>query len=210
MKNCSPEDCPCQAAGPLNRSRRALLKLGLLTAISSPFGVFTAAIAASKPEKMRPQPGDKLVFAFGDREGQIIQSEDIELDAKPVEAYPKFVADNAENSVVRDRSRLNMVLVMRLSPESLNEAMKQNVSDGLLAYSAVCTHTGCTVEGWDANKKQMICPCHGSLYDATNGANVVKGPAPKPLAMLPLRIEAGELTVAGKFSRKVGFQQQRY
>ena len=103
-----------------------------------------------------------------------------------------------------------MVLVMRLSTDSLNDAMKQNVSDGLVAYSAVCTHTGCTVEGWDADNKQMICPCHGSLYDATNSANVVKGPAPKPLAMLPLRLEAGHLTVAEKFSRKVGFQQQRY
>lgn len=210
MKNCSPDDCPCRVTRPLNHSRRALLKLSVFTAISFPFGSFSTAFATGKPEKMRPQPGDKLVFAFGDREGQLIQSDDIKQDARPIEAYPKLVAENAEDSVVRDRSRLNMVLVMRLSPESLSEAMKDNISDGLIAYSAVCTHTGCTVEGWDVEKRQMICPCHGSLYDATNQANVVKGPAPKPLAMLPLRLEAGVITVAGKFSRKVGFQQQRY
>lgn len=206
MENCSPEGCPCRAAKPLTRSRRALLKLGLLSAIGSPLGVF----AANKPEKIRPQPGDRLVFAFGDRQGQIIRSDDINLNARPVAAYPKLVAENAQHSIIRDRSRLNMVLVMRLSSASLSDSMVRNISDGLVAYSAVCTHTGCTVEGWDTNKKQLICPCHGSLYDAANGAAVVKGPAPKPLAMLPLRVEVGEITVAGKFSRKVGFQQQRY
>ncbi len=159
---------------------------------------------------MRPQPGDNLVFAFGDREGQVIQSDDIKLNAAPIEAYPKYIAENTADSILRDRSRLNMVLVMRLTPESLSATMADKTADGLVAYSAVCTHTGCTVEGWDAENKQMICPCHGSLYDATNGANVLKGPAPKPLAMLPLRIDAGAIMVAGSFSRKVGFQQQRY
>ena len=211
VKSCAPSlikqsDCPCGTDRPLNRGRRTLLKLGLLAATWSPVSV----MAARKPEKMRPQPGDNLVFAFGEREGQLILDDDIKMNAAPVEAYPKYVAETSSESIIRDRSRLNMVLVMRLLPESLNKAMNQYVTDGLVAYSAVCTHTGCTVEGWNADSKQMICPCHGSLYDATNGASVVKGPAPKPLAMLPLRLEAGEIIVAGKFSRKVGFQQQRY
>jgi len=93
-------------------------------------------------------------------------------------------------------------------PETLSESMITGAPEGLVAYSAVCTHTGCTVEGWDAEKKYMICPCHGSKYDAANGANVLTGPAPKPLAMLPLRIEAGKIVVAGKFSRKVGYKRQ--
>ncbi|RLA54340.1 MAG: hypothetical protein DRR42_02160 [Gammaproteobacteria bacterium] len=201
-KNCSPEDCPCRGGNSLNRRRRSLLKFALLAATFSPF----YALAARKPEKMRPQPGDQLVFAFGDQEGQLIQGADIKLDSAPVAAYPKDLAGN----IVRNRSRLNMVLVMRLSPESLNDTLKQNAADGLVAYSAICTHTGCIVEGWSEDKKQMICPCHGSTYDAANSANVVKGPAPKPLAILPLTVKTGSIEVAGKFSRKVGFQQQRY
>jgi Rieske Fe-S protein len=180
--------------------------MGILAAMWSPLDV----LAARKPEKMRPQPGDHLVFAFGDRAGQLIQSEDIKLGAAPVEAYPKLVAQIGSESVLRDRSRLNMVLVIRLLPERLSRATRENTAEGVVAYSAVCTHTGCTVEGWDADYKHLICPCHHSRYDATNSANVLSGPAPKPLAMLPLRIEAGKILVARKFTRKVGFKINKY
>jgi rieske iron-sulfur protein len=74
----------------------------------------------------------------------------------------------------------------------------------------VCTHTGCTVEGWDGETQELTCPCHGSKYAAANGAKVLLGPAPKPLAMLPLKIESGAIIVAGAFSRKVGFKVNKY
>ena len=198
--------CPCEPDNPADRGRRALIKLGLLSALWSPLDV----LAARKPEKMRPQPGDHLAFAFGDRAGQLITIDDIKLGAKPVEAYPKLVAENDVDSVLRNRSRLNMVLLMRLSPERLSGSTVEHAAEGLVAYSAVCTHTGCTVEGWDAEQKYMICPCHGSKYDAANSANVLSGPASKPLAMLPLRLESGKVMVARKFSRKVGFKTNNY
>lgn len=209
-KSCSTKtrateaSCPCAPHRPVNYGRRSIIKLGVLAALWSPLD----SLAARKPKKMRPQPGDHLVFAFGDRAGQPIESNDIKLDAKPVEAYPKFIAENDAESVLRNRSRLNMVLLMRLLPETISRSMITGAPEGLVAYSAVCTHTGCTVEGWDAEKKHMICPCHGSKYDAANRANVLLGPAPKPLAILPLRVESGKIIVAGKFSRKVGYKRQ--
>ncbi|HMC06448.1 MAG TPA: TQO small subunit DoxD [Solirubrobacterales bacterium] len=52
-------------------------------------------------------------------------------------------------------------------------------SDGsLTAFSAVCTHAGCTV-GYQSG--EIVCPCHGGVYSATTGA-VVSGPPPAPLA----------------------------
>lgn len=52
-------------------------------------------------------------------------------------------------------------------------------SDGTLsAFSAICTHAGCTV-GYQGG--QIICPCHGATYDARTGA-VTGGPAPTALA----------------------------
>ncbi len=187
---------------PVNRGRRSVLKLGLLAALSSPLSVF----AARKPEKMRPQPGDHLVFAYGERQGEVITVDNIVLNAKPIEAFPKHLASN----ITRDRSRLNALLVLRLDPETLPSAMDKYAVDGLVAYSAVCTHTGCTVEGWDASTQELTCPCHGSKYAAANGAKVLLGPAPKPLAMLPLNIDDGQLVVAGAFSRKVGFKVNKY
>jgi len=196
------EGCPCGKNMPTNQGRRTTLKLGLLAALWLPLSVF----AARKPEKMRPQTGDHLVFAYGEREGEIITPDDIALNAKPIEAFPKHLASN----VTRSRSRLNALLLVRLDPQSLSSTMDKYAVDGLVAYSAVCTHTGCTVEGWDAATQELTCPCHGSKYAATNGAKVLLGPAPKPLAMLPLKIKDGEITVAGAFSRKVGFNVNKY
>jgi len=189
---------------PTNQGRRTTLKLGLLAVLWSPLSVFAAR--KPKPEKMRPQTGDHLVFAYGEREGEIITPGDITLNAKPTEAFPKHLASN----VTRSRSRLNALLLVRLDPQSLSSVMDKYAADGLVAYSAVCTHTGCTVEGWDAATQELTCPCHGSKYAAANGAKVLLGPAPKPLAMLPLKIKGGEITVAGAFSRKVGFTVNKY
>ena len=48
----------------------------------------------------------------------------------------------------------------------------------LTAFSAVCTHAGCTV-GYEAG--QIVCPCHGGTYNGRTGA-VESGPPPSPLA----------------------------
>ena len=194
--------CPCRANRTTSQGRRSVLKLGLLTALWSPLSVF----AASKPAKIRPQPGDYLVFAYGERQGEVITSDDVALNAKPIEAFPKHLASD----VTRDRSRLNALLLVRLDAQSLPSSMDKYAADGLVAYSAVCTHTGCTVEGWNAATLELTCPCHGSKYAAANGAKVLLGPAPKPLAMLPLKIDSGAIIVAGAFSRKVGFKVNKY
>jgi Rieske Fe-S protein len=56
-------------------------------------------------------------------------------------------------------------------------------------FSAVCTHMGCTVSPVG---KQLHCPCHGSVYDATTG-KVITGPAPRPLPRIPVKVEHGEV-----------------
>lgn len=62
----------------------------------------------------------------------------------------------------------------------------------IVAFSAICTHQGCTV----APAGSMIrCPCHGSTYDLATGANT-GGPAPKPLAEVPVKVKRGEVVVA--------------
>lgn len=59
-----------------------------------------------------------------------------------------------------------------------------------VAYSAVCTHAGCTVAYRDA---QLACPCHGSVFDPANGAEVVSGPADAPLPEIPVEVRNGEV-----------------
>jgi Rieske Fe-S protein len=54
-----------------------------------------------------------------------------------------------------------------------------------VAFSAICTHMQCQVA---PAGKRLDCPCHGSQYDATNGA-VLRGPATRPLPAVPSRVE---------------------
>jgi thiosulfate dehydrogenase [quinone] large subunit len=61
------------------------------------------------------------------------------------------------------------------------------------AFSAVCTHAGCTV-GYDASSDEFICPCHGGRYSARTGA-VLGGPPPSPLSQIPARIVNHEIRV---------------
>ncbi len=51
-----------------------------------------------------------------------------------------------------------------------------------VAYNAVCPHMGCTV-GYSSASKIIICPCHGSEFEVSNG-DVIVGPAPHGLTKL--------------------------
>jgi Rieske Fe-S protein len=62
----------------------------------------------------------------------------------------------------------------------------------VVAFSAICTHQGCTVE---AAGKTFACPCHGSKYDAFTGA-VINGPAPAPLHPFAVAIKGDEVVPA--------------
>ncbi len=55
-----------------------------------------------------------------------------------------------------------------------------------IAFLATCTHLGCTVR-WRKQEGAFVCPCHGGRYDREG--RVTKGPPPKPLARLPVKIE---------------------
>ncbi len=186
----------------LRPTRRAVLEPAVALAVAAPLRGL--AQAGAKPEKLRPQPGDQLVFAFGPREGEQLLADDITIGEKPLVAWPK----SPDDAVVRDGSRLNRVMVMRLDPATLSEKTTEGAADGIVAYSSICTHTGCDVEGWNEETRRPVCPCHESEFEVSDSARVVTGPAPKPLAMLPLEIAAGELRVANKFTRRVGFQRQ--
>ena len=61
----------------------------------------------------------------------------------------------------------------------------------IVALSATCPHLGCGV-GWDG-KQGFVCPCHDSRF-AADGA-YVKGPSPRSLDPLPVKVEEGRVLV---------------
>jgi thiosulfate dehydrogenase [quinone] large subunit len=61
-------------------------------------------------------------------------------------------------------------------------------SGQFVAYSTICTHAGCQVQ-FDPSVKDLVCPCHGAVYDPSNNAQVLAGPAPYPLQSIPIQYD---------------------
>jgi Rieske Fe-S protein len=112
-----------------------------------------------------------------------------------------------QTAVVRDGSRLNQVLLVRLDPAALIEETRARAAEGIVAFSAVCTHAGCDISLWQAEVQRFKCACHDSEFDPKEGARVVGGPAPRRLPMLPVKMVEGVLMVAGGFTSHPGFRQ---
>jgi Rieske Fe-S protein len=108
---------------------------------------------------------------------------------------------------MRNSSRLNQMVLVRLEPEWLSEQTLARSAAGIVAYSGVCTHTGCDITDWNAEHHRFQCPCHESQFDPSDGARVVGGPAPSQLAAVPLKLVDGQVKVAGGFIGRVGFTQ---
>ena len=70
--------------------------------------------------------------------------------------------------------------------------VSQPTAGDVVAFSAICTHKGCTVA---PQGKILQCPCHGSTYDLATGDNT-GGPAPSPLAKVPVEVRKGEVVEA--------------
>ncbi len=71
-------------------------------------------------------------------------------------------------------------------------------SGKVVAFDAVCTHAGCTVE-YDPRSGDLVCPCHGATFDPRHSAAVVGGPTNQPLLSLPIRIDqaTGAISIVG-------------
>ncbi|MGW2487085.1 Rieske (2Fe-2S) protein [Streptomyces sp. NPDC001606] len=61
------------------------------------------------------------------------------------------------------------------------------------AFSAICTHMGCTVA--QVTNGTIVCPCHGSKYRIADGS-VVQGPATEPLPKESIRVEGHSIHLA--------------
>jgi len=181
--------------------RRRMI-LGGLCALGLP-RVVGAQGTGVDPAKAPVRENDWLVFAYGERAGEQISPADLTLGEAQQIAFPM----DPESRVVRNANRLNQTLLVRLDPAMLSEATQARAVEGVVAYSGVCSHTGCDVTDWHPEQLRFKCPCHESEFDPADAARVVGGPAPWQLAALPLKLVDERIVVAGGFEGRLGFAQ---
>lgn len=190
-----PTDAPAPADC-ASLPRRRLLCAALATGL----GVPLLARAAEDPSKAPAAVGDELAFASWDDEARAVTPADVVLNAAPLSVWPR----DPVSGVTRENARLNQILLVRLDPASLDDATRARAVDGIVAYSAICTHAACAVSEWAEDKRHFVCPCHSSEYDPAHGAARVTGPTARPLPALPLKLDGERLLIAAPFSAPLG------
>jgi Rieske Fe-S protein len=78
------------------------------------------------------------------------------------------------------------------APDGRQAIVARPDDSAVVAFDAACTNKGCPVKPEGAELK---CPCHGSVFDALSGS-VKKGPADRPLAPIPVRVEGDQIVTA--------------
>jgi rieske iron-sulfur protein len=188
------DPCACRQAAEFARREVLVGAAALLATAAGP----TWAEGDSK--STAPQPGDGFVHLSGPKAGQPLVAEDLEIGA-PKLAYP---VDPVSGEV--RRARPSQVVLTRVDPALLSEETRAVAWNGVVAYSAICTHNGCPVTGM-RNPHTLLCPCHESEFDIADKGKVVHGPAERRLANLPLKTTGDAIVVAGPFSGAIGAQQ---
>ncbi|MFD9460208.1 Rieske (2Fe-2S) protein [Streptomyces sp. NPDC060027] len=74
-----------------------------------------------------------------------------------------------------------------------NVVVSRAGNGSLKAFSSICTHAGCAINNLEGTT--LVCPCHGSEFDATTGM-VLRAPATVPLDELSVEAKDGKI-VAG-------------
>lgn len=190
--------------------RRALIRNSLIgAAVLSPLPavvLFRDLAPAEDPNVVLKQTlwkkGERLVR---DPSGTPIKASDVTLGSV-FHVIPDSLKNYSGAEMLNEKAKA-IVLLMRLKPEDLKEAPERKdwSYNGIVAYSKVCTHVGCPVALAEQQTHHLLCPCHQSTFDISDGCRVIFGPAKRPLPQLPITVDAdGYLIAKDGFSEPVG------
>ncbi|MBQ0932067.1 QcrA and Rieske domain-containing protein [Ideonella alba] len=183
--------CGCCGQPPVDASRRRVIRIASAS-LAAPLAMAALPAAAAAA-------GDRLVEEDAEGAPQPLRLSDLK-PGKPLVAWPL----DTQRGAPRDETRLNKIVLIRLTEAEMAADTRARAAGGVLAYSAVCTHQGCDVKTWLSKEKALVCYCHSSKFALLDGGAVVGGPATRALPAVPLRLEGDQLVIAGAFTAPPG------
>ena len=183
--------CGCAAADTVDAPRRRVIRIAA-AGLAAPLAMATLPAAAAVR-------GDRLVEE--DAEGAPVPLRATDLKpGKPVLAWPF----DPRSGKKRDQTRLNKLVLVRLSEAEMTPQTRARAAGGVVAYSAICTHQACDVKTWLSKEKLLVCFCHSSKFNLFDDGKVAAGPASRALPFVPLQLDGEHLVIAGGFSADPG------
>jgi thiosulfate dehydrogenase (quinone) large subunit len=107
----------------------------------------------------------------------------------------KAAAVSAGPAKIIEDSALAVGKIHNFTSKSGSPAVLFKSKTGVYAYSAVCTHEGCTVQ-YNSATKNLQCGCHGAVFDPGKDGTVVTGPTNKPLPKIKVAVEGAWIVEA--------------
>jgi quinol---cytochrome c reductase iron-sulfur subunit len=187
-----------EEVGPVIGRRSLLLKL--LAGAGGALGLALLLPVLS----LGPAPGRSLKVTAWTR-GRRVVDERGKLVTVNTVPQNGFLTVFPEGSEGRADSQALLIHVRQGSLKLAADRMAGVPGGTLIAYSKICTHAGCPVGLYRAESQSLICPCHQSQFDVSDGARPFFGPAARPLPQLPLGVDdQGVLVAQGDFTEPVG------
>ncbi len=186
--------------------RRKVLRNGLIasTAILPIPAVLTLGDLGPLPHTdLRTTLWDRGVRLVKDPTGDPVKASDVTIGS----AF-HIIPEGLENAAhPLDEKAKAVVLLVRMEPGIVvPRADREGWDvDGIYAYSKICTHVGCPVALYEQQTHHLLCPCHQSTFDLTHHADVIFGPANRPLPQLPITVDdEGYLVAQRDFEEPIG------
>ncbi|MFE7772368.1 Rieske 2Fe-2S domain-containing protein [Streptomyces sp. NPDC057445] len=158
-----------------------------------------------------PLPEEKLRHTLWARGKQLInmntdeplRPEDIAVGSLTF-AMPEGLSEHDHN--FQTQIAKAALMIVRIQPDEIKDKRELEWShDGIVAYSKICTHVGCPISLYEQQTHHVLCPCHQSTFDLSDGARVIFGPAGHPLPQLRIGVnDEGFLEALGDFEEPVG------
>ena len=146
-------------------SRRNLLKIGAISAVSFVITACTKAVSNSSEPTSEPVVEDTQTPSTPEQ----TSSQGGEVVIAQVSA---LVAGEGFNFTANDGT---------------DAILFKTKDEKVYALSRICTHEGCSVD-FDLAQNKLICPCHGATYEAPDG-NVISGPTQRNLKKINVKVD---------------------